>query len=293
MTGIEWTDETWNPVRGCSRVSAGCDNCYAMHTARRFDNQYGTYKGLTRIGSRGVDWSGVVRLVPEKLDEPLRWRRPRRVFVNSMSDLFHESLSDEDIDRVFAAMTCAQRHTFQILTKRPKRMLDYLSRDHGPVNVLARILNAARAMPKPRGWIAPESHGWPYRNVWLGVSCENQKAADERIPLLLQTPAAVRFVSAEPLLEPIDFDQSVCRKSNGTNDLDWIIVGGESGPGARPCDILWVGSIVAQCRDAGVPCFVKQLGQNTIGVNLADRKGGEPTEWPLSLRVRQFPAARA
>ncbi len=169
--GIVWTDETWNPLRGCSRVSEGCRNCYAESVARRFDGPGLPYEGLIASGGQ---WNGQIKLVPEKLDEPLRWQRPRRIFVNSMSDLFHPNVPNEYIDRVFAVMALASQHTFQVLTKRPERMLEYLNR--------------RTTMP----------------NVWLGVSIENQVTADERIPLLLQTPAAVRWVSAEPLLRPVD-----------------------------------------------------------------------------------------
>lgn len=294
MSAIEWTDTTWNPVRGCSRVSPGCDHCYAMRQARRFDRPGGAYEGLTRVGSRGVDWSGRVRLVPEMLDQPLRWRRPRRVFVNSMSDLFHEALSLEDIGRVFGIMADAPRHTFQILTKRARRMRE----------ALIAIEDA----------VDPERHGysWPLPNVWLGVSAEDQQRADERIPELLQAPAVVRFVSAEPLLGPIDFEGTPGPDGVGIDypeGLDWVIVGGESGPGARPCDVAWIRSIVRQCREAGVACFVKQLGARPVSdadddrrhcgdmtlpspfrMLLQSRKGGDPGEWPEDLRVREFPA---
>lgn len=167
---IEWTDRTWNPIRGCSLVSPGCTNCYAMRQVHRFDHPGGPYEGLTRMTEHGPVWTGKVRVVEEALAEPPSWRKPCRVFVNSMSDLFHEGVPAEFIDRVFAVMQLARRHTFQILTKQPHRM----------------------ALHRPPA------------NVWLGVSVENQATADERIPLLLQTPAAVRFLSVEPLLEAVD-----------------------------------------------------------------------------------------
>jgi protein gp37 len=247
----------------------------------------------------GPRWTGRVELIPSKLDEPLRWRKPRRVFVNSMSDLFHEALPDEAIDRVFGAMICAPWHTFQVLTKRPARMRDYLSKTRGPENVLTRILSTGREMPKPKGWRAPEGSPWPYRNVWLGVSVEDQATADERIPLLLQTPAAVRFISYEPALGGLDiagFLTPWCwRESDGHTDrgpcaptrLDWVIVGGESGPGARPFDVAWARSVVAQCKAAGVAAFYKQGGASNRCAHSA--KGGHFECFPQDLKVREFP----
>ena len=306
-TTIEWTDTVWNPVRGCSLVSAGCANCYAMKQAHRFSGKGKPYEGLTELGPQGPRWTGKVRLVPDVLEAPLHWRQPRRVFVNSMSDLFHEDVPDEFIDRVWGIMSLAPRHTYQILTKRPERMLAVVSK------LVAR--HACR-----------DGSDWPLPNVWLGVSVENQQTADERIPLLLQTPAAVRFVSAEPLLGAID----LCRycAPNFPCDwpgLDWVIVGGESGPKARPCYMAWILSIKDQCQAAGVPVFIKQLGSQPRGWCaaiphgdepessyerdycdlyeaseipepcsgrcgcLVDRKGGDMAEWPADLRVREFP----
>jgi protein gp37 len=218
-----------------------------------------------------------LRLVPEKLTEPLRWKKPRRVFVNSMSDLFHEDLSAAYIADVFAVMARTPQHTYQVLTKRPERML--------------MLLLAPPAGVEP----------WPLPNVWLGVSVENQHFADERIPLLLQTPAAVRFISAEPLLDAVDLSPFLPVETIGGVELerwlDWVIVGGESGPGARPFNIEWARSIVQQCQAAGVPVFVKQLGRFAIDdsngtafrMALRSTKGGESSEWPADLRVREFP----
>lgn len=313
MTNIEWTDSAWNPIRGCSRVSAGCLNCYAERQAIRQIRS--GYAGLIKRTSHGPAWTGEVRLVPQLLDAPLRWRNPQRIFVNSMSDLFHEKVPDETIDRVFAIMAMAPQHTFQALTKRPDRMLRYLGRS-------GRRLAVNDAM-WPSGSPFNEIR-WPLPNVWLGVSVEDQAAADERIPLLLEAPAAVRFVSYEPALGPVEFAPHLTckgcgtryRKSlrpgaidccpDGSDMLDWLIVGGESGQGARPCDVAWIRSAVEQCREASVPVFVKQMGANvTLSSDevermtgartvphrweLRDRKGGDPAEWPEDLRVRQFP----
>ena len=322
-TSIQWTDATWNPVRGCSRVSEGCRNCYAERMAARFSGPASPFHGFAKQRGTSVDtsdgtyrrvahgsaWTGKVELIPEKLDEPLRWRKPRRVFVDSMSDLFHESLSFEDIARVFYVMREAERHTFQVLTKRPARAVEFMRME------------------------SSQRYGYAgLRNLWLGTSCENQATADERIPLLLQTPAAKRFVSLEPLLGPVDLRSSLggtlwiggqrghggSHRGPGSPDcprerhhhhdekckrgLDWVIVGGESGPGARPCDVAWIRSILNQCREAGVPCFVKQLGacwahfgadHRQIGSHRRKKiswKGGNPDEWPQDLRVREFPA---
>jgi protein gp37 len=301
-TGIAWTDATWNPLRGCSRVSEGCRFCYAEGVAARFSGPGLPYEGLARSTPQGPRWTGKIRLVPEVLDQPLRWRRPRRIFVNSMSDLFHEDVPFAFIDRVFAVMALSYWHTFQVLTKRPARLREYLSHTHGPGNVLARVLHHAREIEKPRGYVHPDSLGWPYRNVWLGVSVEDQRAADERIPELLATPAAVRFLSCEPLLGPVNPCAVPDRKTRPAEfstrytplgDLDWVIVGGESGRGARRMEEAWARSLVEQYRVAGVPVFVKQLGSVWARESKhwphGDSKGGDPEEWPEDLRVREMP----
>ena len=256
---IEWTDATWNPVTGCTKVSAGCKNCYAERVSHRF----------------GKDFLKI-ELRPERLDQPLRWKNPRRIFVNSMSDLFHESVSDDFIDRVFAVMlNTAGYHTFQVLTKRPERMLSYV---HG-IN-LSRILNLIWEMDTQEEVEKPEPeyffYGiWPHPYIWLGVSVEDQKTADARIPLLMQTPAAVRFVSYEPALGQMNFTQYLacvyCRgnglmKCDGSDScsgvrLNQVIAGGESGPGARPAHPDWFRSVRDQCQAAGVPFFFKQWGE--------------------------------
>lgn len=268
-TKIEWATDSWNPIAGCSVVSPGCTNCYAMNQASRIEHM-GTaphYAGLTKPSKGGPVWTGEVRLVEHLLDVPLRWKRPRTIFVNSMSDLFHESVPDEWIDRVFAVMARAPQHTFQVLTKRSQRMRAYF---HGL-----------------RGLAELGGRPWPLPNVWLGVSCEDQARANERIPDLLETPATVRFVSAEPLLGPISFA--------GTPGLGWVIIGGESGPDARPFDPRWAEDIIGQCRRSSVPVFMKQMGSNTrfgsdpIKVAWKSRKGGDPAEWPERMRVREMP----
>lgn len=471
-TKIQWTDRTWNPVRGCSLVSAGCANCYAMKQAHRFSGMGRPYENLTEVGPKGPRWNGNIMLVPEELKAPLVWKKPCRVFVNSMSDLFHEDVPDSFIDQVMRAMANTKRHTYQVLTKRPARMLAYLS---GWWKRCYQDFETGEYIP-----VNPCPH------IWFGVSVENQETADERIPLLLQTPAAVRFVSAEPLLSPINLsqwlkgghdnddkryagvsfggdrsitsgtgridmegksqgrhgagerisattvhcgretlqsgsasgrmdgkqktihpsshgDQSqgweqeqelsrqsrtgdahweyysqfqkagsqtqgatrreehICEidRASGVGDqepvgrsgndtegsrreiryfptqrvgdlssqnvearalISWLIVGGESGPGARPCDLSWIRSVKNQCKQADVPVFIKQLGKSPYAVcgqcgrsvgyvlgglvdacghthakliaemaKLKDRKGGNCDEWPEDLMVREFP----
>lgn len=252
-TVIQWTDRVWNPVRGCSMVSAGCENCYAMRQAHRFSGQGQPYANLTEVGPHGPRWNGKVTLHPELLDLPLRWRKPSRIFVNSMSDLFHEDVPDSFIDSVFAVMSVTPRHTYQILTKRPERMRAYIRQQrHGYIWAQAYKINGIQP---PSGRVPPP---FPYPNVHLIVSCEDQKTADERIPILIDTPAAVRGVSLEPLIGPVDLSSIGGKKE--PRRLDWVIVGGESGPNARPMHPDWVRSIRDQCHAAGTAFFFKQWG---------------------------------
>ncbi len=274
---IEWTEASWNPVTGCTKVSPGCDHCYAETFAERWRGTPGHHF------ENGFD----VTLRPERLEQPLRWKRPRRIFVNSMSDLFHESVSTTFIAAAFDVMRKTPQHTYQILTKRHARMRS-----------LART--------------AAFGEGWPLPNVWLGVSVEDQKWADIRIPALLDTPAAVRFLSCEPLLGPVklpiieEYDGCTCgvgpagyygmhERGCGTEPgpawdrLHWVIAGGESGPGARPCEMGWLRSLRNQCAEVGVPFFCKQLGTVLGRQAGAGRKGGDWDAWPEDLKVREFP----
>jgi protein gp37 len=287
MTGIQWTDETWNPTTGCDKVSPGCGlprfdgddtgGCYAMAMAKRL-KRMGQAKyqadGDPRTSGPGFG----VTLHPDVLDRPLHWREPRRIFVNSMSDLFHESVPDAFIAEVFAVMARAHWHTFQVLTKRHGRMRSLLSRPSFRDNL---------------AHLAP----WPLPNVWLGVSAEDQKWWDIRWAALRETPAAVRFVSAEPMLGPIDpeLDHECGDPPHWTCPVmpDWLIIGGESGPGARPMRLEWVRQLLAQCREPEVYTvpFVKQLGA-VLGRELgAGAKGGDIDAFPEDLRVREFPRA--
>lgn len=426
-TGISWTDATWNPIRGCSKVSAGCKNCYAEKVAARFSGPGQPYEGTVRDGH----WNGQIRFVPDMLAQPLKWKRPRRIFVNSMSDLFHDGVPFEYVAAVFGVMAACPQHTFQLLTKRPERAVEFFewtdanpSRYSIPEQCGLCAFNAIEAAgqcgtPRFGPGLLAKNDAWPLPNVHLGVSVENQETADARIPLLLQCPAKVRFVSYEPALGPVDFigwgpdapagpsedtperwadfawpewvpaeerahiesfwreawgrgpgawlqdnvhqhvpatgtrrmwsiDKSGWAKTNKrdagdvrgrylhcwnnigrviTDDgrvlmasggsgaswlwrrddgqrINWIIVGGESGPNARPFDVAWARSTIEQCRAAGVSCFVKQIGAIAVDsrfaekdgtpgfiAGLRDRAGADPSEWPADLRVQEFPEA--
>lgn len=317
-SSIEWTEATWNPIAGCSIVSPGCTNCYAMRrVAPRLAKNPATphYAGTVEGSNAGPVWTSKVNVASDKvLTAPLRWKRPRLVFVNSTSDLFHEAVPDETIDKIFAVMALCPQHTFQILTKRSARMREWFEerwqpapeRRIAPGFVIpaetvgetrrTQIERACEPLLERLGLVDTENDDlwtadgkckamqwrWPLPNVWLGVSAERQKEADERIPDLLATPAAIRFVSAEPLIGPIQFDD-LCdghkfidalrgnwwqddpegpnRISRGHEKLDWIIVGGESGPGARPMHPDWAREIRDECAAAQVPFFFKQWGE--------------------------------
>lgn len=250
-TRIEWATTTWNPITGCSPVSEGCENCYARRMAQRLRGRFGYPE----------DDPFRVTLHFERLDQPLKWKKPRRIFVCSMGDLFHEDVPEYAILAVWQKMgefhgldgqilPVEQRpgHIYMVLTKRPKRALDFLSCHY------------------PRGFAR--------RNLLIGVTCENQKRADERIPVLLQIPAAVRFVSIEPMLGPVDLSVKTFWDDPSAG-IQWVIVGGETGPGARPMAPVWARSVRDQCRAAGVPFFMKQMAKK------------EPI--PEDLMIREYP----
>ncbi len=360
-TGIQWTDETWNPIRAarideriddytpmrgwhCAKVSAGCTNCYA-EKQNLVAARGGTALKYIPDSRRKVN----IYLDENTLGKALHWRKPKRVFVCSMTDLFGEWVTDEMLDRIFAVMALTPHITYQVLTKRPERMREYLTDD---VEMRAPFVPEVLLRPRSqRVWLTAQGIAnslravveypwsakwkWPLPNVWLGTSVEDQQAADERIPHLLATPAAVRFLSCEPLLGPVGIGYSMCAEKTEDNEqrpitpelfrkLHWVIAGGESGTGARPCDLAWLRSLRDQCAAAGVPFFAKQLGSKPfedfeddvrrdvtpyakalergwvagtrlrmVGgawhIKLRDRHGADMAEWPEDLRVRQFP----
>lgn len=310
---IEWTDATWNPVTGCTKVSAGCKNCYAE---RQFHRPY-----------PGRDFTDV-RTHLDRLLWPLKWRgskqakaegRSSRIFVNSMSDLFHESVPAHFIDQCFAVMALAGNHVFQVLTKRPERMTNYFDLSHvahlplASICAEARIARIAESIATMRREKTTGAN-WdlfleqPYSNVWLGVSVEDQKTADERIPLLLQTPAAVRFVSYEPALGPVNFwkwlgrpkypdarpqmqDEYAAKWKLLYPRIDWIIAGGESGANARPSHPNWFRSIRNECQARGLPFFFKQWGE---WVSVSEVAGDGPHfHFPDDSTVRRVGKKRA
>lgn len=276
-TRIEWADATWNPVTGCSHVSEGCEHCYAERMDRRFQTNH--------PGCEWLPWTAEnatqnVVTHPERLDRPLRWRKPKRIFVCSMSDLFHESVQEDFRDLVFEVMLNCDRHVFMLLTKRPEEMRRHMSSIQTCYHA---DLADGRGHP---GWT------WPPENIWLGVTVENQRRADERVPVLLRTPAAKRFVSIEPMLGPVDLTHvhpdNITRKLDALsgyynnspydegigNHLDWVIVGGETGPGARSMHVEDVRRVRDDCKEAGVPFFFKQWGEWFPGEGRVGKKRG-------------------
>lgn len=306
---IEWTEATWSWVTGCTKISDGCLNCYIQGTPpfriehRKFSGpDIGAFTGL--------------KLYSDRLWWPRRWRKPRKVFVNSLGDTFHEDVPRDLIAEAFAVMAVCPQHTFQVLTKRHARMRSLLNDPKFAADV--------RAIAWQMDGHAARRVEWPLPNVHLGVSAENQKWLDIRYLALLQTPAAVRWISAEPLLGPISFwpddhaghdsdligefpfERRTCLDCSGFEDedpripwttqehaidVDWIVAGGESGSGARPCELNWLRTLRDQCAETGTPFFCKQLGR-ILGLELgAGPKGGDWDAWPEDLRVRQFPVA--
>lgn len=265
-TAIEWTDATWNPITGCSVVSPGCTNCYAMRLAGTRLKHHPSRAGLTVDGKAGPVWNGKVRLNRQWLHQPLLWKRPRRIFVCAHGDLFHESVPDEWILDVFTIMAIAHWHTFQVLTKRAERLWEFVSRPDLLQDIYANWYNFHGG--------AREVQSWPLPNVWLGCSAEDQPRYDERRGWLDNTPAAVRFWSIEPMLGPIDMQIGIMKP-------DWVIVGGENGP--RPMQPEWARSIRDQCANAGVPFFFKQWGTTLpAGQLMAD---GRPWQGNCALRA--------
>lgn len=316
MSDIEWTDKTWNPVVGCSLASPGCALCYAGTMARRqvamaaAAGRVSPYADVVRVAEPGqkartgaAAWNGQVAFLPERLAEPLRWRNGARIFVNSMSDLFHERLSFDAIAAVFGVMASTPQHTFQVLTKRPARMLRFLltARVLGLSEVACDYLKAA-GVP-----LSDDAVRSPSSNIWLGVSVEDQPRADERLPLLAEVRAMGwhTFASVEPLIGRVAMP-----RANLWESAEWVIIGGESGPHSRRCEADWIREVRHDAQAAGAAVFIKQLGlafsdplHGVAGAGLrvdsdahvtrrlVNRKGADPAEWPEDLRVRDWPAA--
>lgn len=282
-TAIEWAQRVWNPTSGCDKVSPGCDNCYAMTMAKRLKGM-GAAKYQTDGDPRTSGPGFGLNIHPTTLHLPLRWRKPKRIFVNSMSDLFHADVPTAFIGEVFATMAIAEQHTFQVLTKRHARMRNLMNDGSFRLFVQQCAVPLAAEHGINTTWAerATDPRSWPLDNVWLGVSVEDQQWADIRIPALLETPTAVRWLSCEPLLGPVDLAQWLPRGFErqqggywlyGTDPtgadkrwmagppLGWVVAGGESGPGARPMHPDWARGLRDQCVDAGVPFFFKQFGE--------------------------------
>jgi protein gp37 len=293
MNSISWTNETWNPIVGCTIDTKGCTNCYAMRQAWRFSHNPSTpqYHGTAKLVNGKPVWTGKINLAEKALEKPLRRKKPTMYFVNSMGDLFHEDVPDQWIDQVFAVMALCPQHTFQILTKRAERMREYCVALDSEYLKTEHIASTAAHLwggkePDTVYDCVYDKFTSALPNVWMGVSVEDQATADQRIPLLLNTPAAIRFVSAEPLLEKINM---LVTDKNGhdigallglsvnstdpdgadvfyrTEKLDWVICGGESGPNARPMHPSWARFMRDQCVDADVPFHFKQWGPKHDG----------------------------
>lgn len=264
-TGIEWTDATWNAVTGCTEVSPGCDHCYARTLAHgKLREVYGKRLPVVNTDENRAN-PFAVRLWPERLSQPLRWKRARRIFVNSMSDFFHKDVPEYFQDQMFAAMALADWHTFQILTKRPGRAHRYMRRRYLPGALSDQAILQFEGRPPQDGF------PWPLPNVWLGVSVENQANAF-RVEQLRQLPARVRFVSAEPLLGPLELDLT---------GIHWLIAGGESGVGYRKVEAAWVRSLRDQCHAKGVAFLFKQWGGRTPKAGGRELDGRTWDEYPV------------
>lgn len=312
-TAIQWTwrvdpvtgllvpnsGSTWNPLVGCERISPGCGGargvggCYAERLIATRLSQHPTYKGLAVMASHGPHFTGEHRLIADRLDAPIRSKRGRKIFVNDLGDLFFRGHLVEEIAAVFGVMAAAHWQTFQVLTKRADRMLELLT--------AFTPEQCAQAMAKylpgefPRAWYNDaKAATWPLPNVWVGVSTEDQKRADDRVPFLIHTPAVVHFLSIEPQLSAVNIQRWGDR-------IEWVVQGGESGPGARAFDIRWMDDMREQCAAAGIAYFPKQFGASPydstdkdLAFGLEDTHGGTEAEWPKRLRgLRTFPTPRS
>jgi protein gp37 len=281
-SAIEWTERTWNPISGCDQISPGCDHCYALTLAKRL-KAMGQAKYQTDGDPRTSGPGFGVAIHPGALREPLSWRKPSVVFVDSMGDVLHARVSASYVAQVWAVMALTPQHTYQVLSKRPERYAKVLNGPcecgggHRPgIHFRSQVQHQTRLFGRE---VDLMDH-WPLRNVWLGTSIESDRYT-WRAEALRAAPAVTRFLSLEPLLGPLP--------SLDLTGIDWVIVGGESGPGARPMDLAWARDLVDRCGATGIPVFVKQLGAVWARERGADPKGGGWERWPEDLRVRQFP----
>lgn len=293
-TSISWAHESLNTVRGCEKEDRGCRNCYALGQAWLKHNTY--YKGTVKKTAGGLNWTGKVFTVPGKLDEYMTKRKkPLGVFANSMADLFHRKVDFNFIAALFGSFSLSPQHTFLTLTKRPERMIEFFNWVEQERGVFPPDYFCRERLFEIREDLWPESRWegtikeWPLPNVWIGISAEGQATYNQRVPLLFEVPAAIRWVSAEPLLGPVVTDQ-IPQKP------DWIVIGGESGVGDAPrvCDLAWIRSLVQECHQRDIAAFVKQLGKFPVEdgqrIELPEKKkGAELAEWPDDLQVQEYP----
>jgi protein gp37 len=277
-TSIAWTEATWNPVRGCTIKSPGCFNCYAMLMAARYSNIVNgkpqAYHGVARMKNGKPQWTGKLKFVDKHLEDPIRWKnKPRMIFVNSMSDLFHERMPKEWIDKILMTMAWAPMHTYQVLTKRADVMRNY-------INICCPEKTHKR--PSDGKMVTP-----PY--MWFGTSVEDQAAAEERIPDLIETEAYIRWLSIEPMIGPVTLRPFL---RDGKLPIEWVVIGGESIQMGqyRVMESKWALDLIAECKEFGVPVFMKQLGTSLAKqLEVKSAKGEELDEWPKEFQIREYP----
>lgn len=314
-SNIGWTDATWNCLYGCSRVSPGCEHCYAERHCHRFSGEGERHEGLTVLRKKGPVWTGKIDLAYHRLFEPFKWSNPRKIFVNSLSDVFHENVPFDFVKAMYGVMACSPHHVFQLLTKREDRMAEFYADMDVRVQSLGgraavweclywagqavRQLHAEGKLTKgqanrylQRLEVVPIHAVWPLPNVWLGVSTENDEMLNRRVPKLFECEAAVHWISAEPLLSALpSLSKYLVRDANGRR-VDWVVAGGESGPDARAMALEWATGARDACAEHGVPFMMKQLG-SVLAEQFpgSGTKGTEKEAWPADIRICDYPAS--